>query len=294
MDGRWSYLKEIIFIVLGLQIFQMLTLAQTAGQSKVETLETTAPPIVSVQEKIDIYPKLQNAAEMPLGFINSDDAALVIVDAKVKATPRDATQVMASDVAAVFATDYVMQFALSLRNQSDKKITGCGLQFTDSVSQQVFFVYPNTLAIEAKSEQLFQIKFMATSGSPVNFKVSVVGVRFADGTNWKNYPLPPANISPKPTGIANPQVESKPRPLNSLRPRYSELARSNRVNGVVRLQVMVGADGAVKDVKVMNALPDGLTEEAIHVVKVLQFKPAMSKGVPVDYIINLEVAFVLS
>jgi TonB family protein len=60
----------------------------------------------------------------------------------------------------------------------------------------------------------------------------------------------------------------------------------------VRLQLKIGADGSVKNVEVLNALPDGLTEEAIRIARVLQFKPAMSNGSPVDYTILMEVEFV--
>jgi TonB family protein len=64
-------------------------------------------------------------------------------------------------------------------------------------------------------------------------------------------------------GIAT-NVDTKPVPLNNPRPNYTEDARKNKVQGTVRVRVLVGADGSVKQVKVLSGLPDGLNEEAIR------------------------------
>lgn len=78
-------------------------------------------------------------------------------------------------------------------------------------------------------------------------------------------------------------VDTKPVPLNSPQPRYTEEARKNKIQGNVTARVLIGADGQVKQVKITRGLPDGLDEQAIQAAYQLRFKPAMKSGQPVAY-----------
>jgi TonB family protein len=60
---------------------------------------------------------------------------------------------------------------------------------------------------------------------------------------------------------------------------------------VIRTQALVGPDGLVKDVRLVTHLPDGLDEEAIVAVKQMRFRPATTKGQPVNFWVTLEVEF---
>jgi TonB family protein len=86
-------------------------------------------------------------------------------------------------------------------------------------------------------------------------------------------------------------VDSKPQALNRPRPNYTEEARKNKIQGVVRARALIGADGGVKQVRVISGLSDGLNEEAILAVKQMRFKPATKNGQPVAYWVVLEVEF---
>ena len=90
---------------------------------------------------------------------------------------------------------------------------------------------------------------------------------------------------------AVPSVDIKPVLLNRLRPAYTELARKNGVTGQVLLRILIGSDGEVKKVRVIRALPDFLTEEAIRCAYQLRFKPAMKSGQPVELWQAIEVEF---
>ena len=79
--------------------------------------------------------------------------------------------------------------------------------------------------------------------------------------------------------------------MNSAYPRYTELARAHQIQGDVRLSVLVGADGNIKKVEVLNALPDGLTEEAIKSARQMRFKPALKNGEPVEMWVTMDVGF---
>ena len=86
-------------------------------------------------------------------------------------------------------------------------------------------------------------------------------------------------------------VDQRPIPLNRPRPNYTEEARLNRVRGIVRARLLVGADGMVKLVRILYGLPDGLSEEAIRAAYQLRFKPAMKGGSPVAYWVSVEIEF---
>jgi protein TonB len=79
--------------------------------------------------------------------------------------------------------------------------------------------------------------------------------------------------------------------LNSPRPNYSEEARLNKIQGTVRVRVLVSVDGVVKQVTIVRGLPDGLNEEAIRAVFQLRFRPAIKAGRPVSCWTTVEVDF---
>ena len=86
-------------------------------------------------------------------------------------------------------------------------------------------------------------------------------------------------------------VDEKPVRLRSPIPGYTEAARANKIQGTVMLRVLVGADGGVRQVRVVRGLPDGLTEQAIAAAREAKFKPAMKDGKPVPYWVVLEMGF---
>lgn len=57
-------------------------------------------------------------------------------------------------------------------------------------------------------------------------------------------------------------------------PMYSEEARKTKLQGSVMLSVLVGADGRVKEVRVLRGLGMGLDENAVQAVRGWQFLPA--------------------
>ncbi|HXF38926.1 MAG TPA: energy transducer TonB [Blastocatellia bacterium] len=88
-------------------------------------------------------------------------------------------------------------------------------------------------------------------------------------------------------------VDSRPILLNNPQPNYTELARKNEVEGIVRLRILIGQDGLVKRVTVSRGLPDGLDEQAILAAYQMRFKPAMKGGQPVAYMQGVDVEFKL-
>jgi TonB family protein len=72
-------------------------------------------------------------------------------------------------------------------------------------------------------------------------------------------------------------IKSKPNP------RYPPEARSYGVRGVVKLRIILGSDGKVRDkIEVIEGLPHGVTEEAIKAARKIKFEPARKDGRPVS------------
>ena len=83
----------------------------------------------------------------------------------------------------------------------------------------------------------------------------------------------------------------KPEKVFAPAPRYTEIARKARVQGVVIVQAIIDEQGDVTDVKVLKALPMGLDEAAVETVRTWKFKPATLNGKPVEVYYNLTVNF---
>lgn len=87
-------------------------------------------------------------------------------------------------------------------------------------------------------------------------------------------------------------VDERPILLNQPRPLFTEEARKNKVQGVVRVKILVDTNGTVKEVILMRGLPDGLNEQAIRAAYQMRFRPAMKNGQPISYwLTNVEVEF---
>lgn len=90
------------------------------------------------------------------------------------------------------------------------------------------------------------------------------------------------------------KVVSKVRILNNPRPNYTEQARQNKTQGNVTVKALFGADGRVKQARVVRGLPDGLNEKAIEAVYRISFQPARNgAGGAVDSWMTVSVNFTI-
>lgn len=82
-----------------------------------------------------------------------------------------------------------------------------------------------------------------------------------------------------------------PKPLLTPEPHFPELARHQKFEGIVGLNVIVDSTGRVSNVKIVKALGMGLDEEAVRTVRTWRFAPAKHKGQPVAVAVYIEVDF---
>jgi TonB family protein len=74
-------------------------------------------------------------------------------------------------------------------------------------------------------------------------------------------------------------------------PQYSEPALQEHISGTVKLEVIVGTDGHVRDVRVTQSVGYGLDEEAMKALRTWEFEPAMEDGKPVEAAVPVQCDF---
>ncbi|MBI3404024.1 MAG: TonB family protein [Acidobacteria bacterium] len=77
---------------------------------------------------------------------------------------------------------------------------------------------------------------------------------------------------------------------HSVRPAYSQSAKSNRLQGMVRLEVQIGKEGNVEDVKIVYG-PPILSQAAMEAVKQWRYKPYVLNGNAVPVVTAVYIDF---
>ena len=72
---------------------------------------------------------------------------------------------------------------------------------------------------------------------------------------------------------------------------YTDAARLNRFEGTIYLYALCDANGTVSGIELRDALPYGLTEEAIRAARAIKFDPATEYGQPVSVWMPVEYHF---
>ncbi|MBZ5561231.1 MAG: energy transducer TonB [Acidobacteriia bacterium] len=76
-------------------------------------------------------------------------------------------------------------------------------------------------------------------------------------------------------------------------PDYPPLAKMARIQGMVRLQAMIGKDGTVQDLKALSGHP-WLVGAAIAAVQHWRYQPTLLNGEPVEVLTEIDVTFRLA
>ena len=87
-------------------------------------------------------------------------------------------------------------------------------------------------------------------------------------------PPPPAPV--KPVGVTE-KIKFISKPKAS----YTDQARTNQIQGTVRLRVTFTASGQIGSISPVSGLPYGLTEQAIAAARQIRFEPAKRNGIPI-------------
>jgi TonB family protein len=268
---------------------------------------------LSPDEERQLRRDLDQAGAVPLIIEKPPDAPFVITQAHAKSVNRE-PRVPGGPT---MINDHLVRFQLTVANATQGVLTGIGLRFQNKETD--FYVYYKSIRIDRVTDGLIKIDLICMSGQISDLVVSPAGAEINESRKWGGYPHPgealqtsPATTPPKqasppratpPVETETPSVnatgsssvvDSKPRLKNAPQPVYTTRARMNRIMGIAKLRVLVGADGSVKNAKVVTTLPDFLTEEAVKAAYQMKFKPAMKAGQPVLYWLNnVQIEFLL-
>ena len=88
---------------------------------------------------------------------------------------------------------------------------------------------------------------------------------------------------------------SAPVPIKQVKADYTAEAKAQRIEGAVTLDVIINADGKVRDVKVAKSLDSvfGLDKSAVAAAKEWTFKPALKDGKAVPVQVGILMTFTL-
>jgi TonB family protein len=83
-----------------------------------------------------------------------------------------------------------------------------------------------------------------------------------------------------------------PRKVTDVRPEYPDDARDAKIEGVVILGIVIGADGSVIETTVLRSVP-ALDQAAVDAVTQWEFEPTLLNGEPVEVEMAITVNFTL-
>ena len=102
---------------------------------------------------------------------------------------------------------------------------------------------------------------------------------------------PKTGPPPGPAILSSKETSQRARVLSKPEPSYTEAARRAGVQGTTILRAVFSSDGEVKSIRVVQALPFGLTTAAIQAARRIKFTPATKDDKPVSMYMQLEYNF---
>lgn len=106
-------------------------------------------------------------------------------------------------------------------------------------------------------------------------------------------PPPPTVFGPAPAAIRVGGNVQQANLITQIRPVYPPDAKAARVQGQVRFEALIGADGTVQNLKVISG-PPLLVSSALEAVKQWVYKPTLLNGQPVAVVTVVDVNYTLS
>ena len=95
----------------------------------------------------------------------------------------------------------------------------------------------------------------------------------------------------EPVAFPPQEVIQKARILSKPPPEFTDMASQMGVGGTVVIRAVFGSDGRIKNIRVIEPLPHGLTETAIRAARRIKFQPAIKNGRPASQYVQIEYNF---
>jgi len=124
------------------------------------------------------------------------------------------------------------------------------------------------------------------SSAPARAPAAVRFAGFADAVSAA--PSASRARSGTPPSVTVAQILEKPRPA------YTEEARRLQIEGEVQLEILFGASGEIRILRVVRGLGHGLDENAVQAARTIRYLPARKDGRPVDSTATVHILFQLA
>ena len=159
------------------------------------------------------------------------------------------------------------------------------------------FVYPDgkgMVQFFAKDDRIYDIR---AYGAPVNdpriatffhylsLKKQKDAFEISDAVQAESFDTATETVITGKEATTKARLISKPEPI------YTRKARSKQITGTVVLKCIFAADGRVTNIRIIEGLPYGLTEQAIEAARKIRFIPATKDGKNVSMWMQLEYNF---
>lgn len=118
-----------------------------------------------------------------------------------------------------------------------------------------------------------------------------IGPAIIGGTN--GLPAPPPRPAPTKPLVHRSEGVMQGQLVRQVQPRYPEIARTIHLSGTVRLEAIIGIDGTVRSLNLLNGNPI-LARAAVDAVRQWRYRPTLLNGAPVEVETYITVNFVLS
>jgi TonB family protein len=81
--------------------------------------------------------------------------------------------------------------------------------------------------------------------------------------------------------------------IGGVPPHYPPIARQSHIQGTVVLRAIIGKDGSIKNLRMLDSPDSSLTEAAMNAVQTWQYRPYLLRGQPVEVQTTISVNFAL-
>ncbi|HET9532108.1 MAG TPA: energy transducer TonB, partial [Blastocatellia bacterium] len=269
------------------------------------------PPPPQLRPSNKTIELLEMSPDTQIEFINVEGSPVSITQASVKATAfegatssgdKNFTYWIKPSITMVNNTSRVIKALMISISSTASRSIGYKMMDAAIVAPHATFVY--------RDPTRYRLSYLAIPGSLDSLRIRLLGVVFENGETWgsvpptplprilESMPGPPEGVGPAgepPSGVgpAGEGRVQKARLINRVYPNYTEQARVNKVSGLVKMEVLVGADGKVKDARIIEGLHDGLNEEALRAAYKMRFRPTMRDSVPEESCLTIRVEFSL-
>jgi len=152
---------------------------------------------------------------------------------------------------------------------------------------------PDPPQLQTPSLQALTLSALPIQSSPMNLKVSL-SVEKAPAPRAVVKAAAPQRAAGTRTQFGFDEVDQKPVSLATLKPNYPYKAKRMGIEGYVTVQFLVDRNGKTQSLKIVEARPRGVFDEAVRkTVPRWRFKPGKKAGQPVDTWVEMTIRFEL-